>query len=193
MSATLGDVLTLTRTAVVFGVSLLALSCTPNRPCPVTPAPVSPTVAACAAWEREVEFARTVQNHDASGFAEHIHPVAAFMDGEAVHRGPTAIADAWKKFLRGDELRIDWGPTSVVLTGDGNLAISRGPYWIERMKPGATPRFLTGIYQSVWMLGVDGVWRVTIDGGPAPDPAPETEAEVAKIKASLSARCPMRE
>jgi ketosteroid isomerase-like protein len=141
-------------------------------------------------WDREVEFARSVQDHDARAFAEHVHPGAVFVGGDSLQQGGAAIAEAWRGLLAGVSLRIDWHPTSVVLAGDGHVALSRGPYWIERLKPDANPRFLTGVYQSVWLQGRDGVWRVTIDGG-TPEPVPATEADIAKIKASLPARCPI--
>jgi ketosteroid isomerase-like protein len=173
-----------------FALSTLALSCgCAGAGRPVAAPPSSPGATACSVWEREVGFARSVQEHEANAFAEHVHPGATFIDGDSLLRGPAAIAEAWKVFLVGEKLRIDWHPRTVVLSGGGRVALSRGPYWIERMKPDANPRFLTGVYQSVWVQDADGVWRVTIDGG-TPEPVPANEADVAKIKASLPAQCP---
>jgi ketosteroid isomerase-like protein len=152
---------------------------------------VSPAAAACAVWDREVAFARSVQNHDARAFAEIVHPGAVFVERDALQQGRDAVVKSWGDLIRGDAMRLDWHPTSVVLTGDPRVALSRGPYWIEVTKPDAKERFLTGAFQSVWLKDDDGVWRVAIDGGPAPPPVPATEADVAKIKASLPTRCPM--
>jgi ketosteroid isomerase-like protein len=173
-----------------------SVSCSPVAPAssPAGAAPAVsplPAVAACAVWDRELAFARSVQNHDARAFAEIVHPGAVFVEGDTLHRGRDAVVKSWDDLIRGDKMRIDWHPTSVVLTGDPRVALSRGPYWIEVTKPDAKQRFLTGVFQSVWLKDDGGVWRVAIDGGPAPPPVPATEADVEKIKASLPARCPM--
>ena len=177
--------------SIVLGAATVACNAAPVRPPPSVPAPPSPSpeAAACAVWDREVEFARSVQAHDPRAFAEHVHPGAVFVEGDGLQRGREAVVKSWQGLLRGDTMHLDWHPTSVVVTGDPRIALSRGPYWIEVMKPDAKERFLTGGYQSVWVLDADGVWRVAIDGG-TPPPVPATEAEVAKIKASLPARCP---
>jgi ketosteroid isomerase-like protein len=172
-------------------VALTSASCNavPVRPPPAVAAPASPSLAACAVWDREVEFARSVQDHDARAFAEHVHPGAVFVEGDALQRGRDAVVKSWEGLLRGDKMRIDWHPTSVVMTGDPRVALSRGPYWIEVLKPDAKERFLTGVYQSVWLLDEGGVWRVTIDGG-TPPAVPASAADVEKIKASLPTKCP---
>ena len=174
-------------------VALAALSsaCAATTPGPAAPPPppIFPGASACAVWDREVDFARSVQTHDARAFAEHIHPGATFVEGDTVLRGPAAVTSAWKELLLGEKVRIDWHPSTVVLSGDQRLALSRGPYLIERMKEGANPRFLTGTYQSVWQLGDDGVWRVTVDGG-TPAPATATDEDVVKVRAAFLARCP---
>jgi ketosteroid isomerase-like protein len=143
-------------------------------------------------WNREVEFAKAVQDHDTRAFAEHVHLGAVFVEGDAasdVKRGRDAIADAWKGLLHGDAIRLDWHPTSVILTGDPHVALSRGPYWMEDVRPNAKQRFLTGLYQSVWVQDADGAWRVAIDGGTAA-PVPASAEDVQKIRASVPERCP---
>jgi ketosteroid isomerase-like protein len=179
--------------------SLVAISasvaCTPaapaSSPAAASAVSVAPAAAACEVWDREVAFARSVQNHDAHAFAEIVHPGAVFVERDTLHQGRDAVVKSWEDLIRGDAMRLDWHPTSVVLTGDPRVALSRGPYWIEVTKPDAKQRFLTGVFQSVWLKDDAGVWRVAIDGGPAPPPVPATEADVAKIKASLPARCPL--
>jgi uncharacterized protein (TIGR02246 family) len=141
-------------------------------------------------WEREVSFARSVHDHDAHAFAEHVLPGALFLQGDgSVLRGRDAVVEGWKGIIRGEGVRLEWHPTSVIVTGDPRVALSRGPYWYEVTKPDAKHRFMRGLYQSTWVRDTDGAWRVTIDGG-TPPPAPATEEDIQKLKESLAARCP---
>ena len=185
------------RSILPLPMALAALSCAPASPPPsivLPPSASAPTTASatpCVVWDREVEFAKSVHDHDARAFGEHVQANAVFV-GDTVVRGREAIVDSWKGLLRGDDLHLEWHPTSVVFTGDHRLALSRGPYWIELVKPGASPRFLAGVFQSVWMLDADGIWRVTVDGGTAP-PQPASEDDVEKIKAAIPAHCPAQE
>ena len=114
-------------------------------------------------WDREVAFARSVETHDAAAFAEHVHPGAVFVDSEGIAQGRDAIAKGWASIVRGDALHLGWRPASVVVTGDPRVALSRGPYWLVIAKPGETPRYMTGTYQSVWVKGRR--WRVARAGG----------------------------
>jgi ketosteroid isomerase-like protein len=179
------------RLPIVLCLALATVACnaTPPPVAPARPAP-SPHDAMCAVWDREVSFAKSVQDHDAAAFAEHVHPNAVFVGGDdKLLRGRDAIVERWQGIVRGEKLHLGWHPTAVVVTGDSHIALSRGPAWIELLKPDANPRFLIGAFQSIWILGDDGVWRVTEDGG-TPDPVPATEADVQKLKASIPARCP---
>lgn len=140
-------------------------------------------------WTREVEFARSVNDHDAAAFAEHVHPGAVFVDSQGVAQGREAIVKGWASIVRGEGVHLQWHPTSVVLTGDPRVALSRGPYWLELAKPGEPARYMTGVYQSVWALDADGAWRVIVDGG-TPPPKETTRDEVERLKAALPAKCP---
>lgn len=174
----------------------------PAEPEPPPPVGVSPgaataapgsqpaSVAACAVWNREVEFARSVHDHDAAAFAEHVHPGAVFVDQQGASQGREAIVRDWAGIVRGDTVHLGWHPTSVVLTGDPRVALSRGPYWLEVAKPGEPVRHLTGVFQSVWTQDTDGAWRVLVDGG-TPPPKETTPEEIERLKASLPAKCPM--
>jgi uncharacterized protein (TIGR02246 family) len=141
-------------------------------------------------WDRENSFAASVKAHDVRAFAEHVHPGAVFVEGEgSVLRGRDAIVAGWNDVVRGDALRLEWHPTSVVATGDPHVALSRGPYWIEFTKPDAKNRFVVGRFQSTWVRDGDGAWRVLVDGG-TPPPTPATSEDVERIRASIPARCP---
>ena len=41
----------------------------------------TPHQAECAVWQRELSFARSVADHDAAAFAEHLHPQAVDAPG----------------------------------------------------------------------------------------------------------------
>jgi ketosteroid isomerase-like protein len=145
--------------------------------------------SACAVWDRENSFSRSVRDHDAAAFAEHVLPGAVFLTGpDEITRGRAAVVAGWGDILRGADLRLEWHPTSVEAASDG-VALSRGPYWIEITKPGAPVRWLGGVFQSTWVRDADGAWRVAFDGG-TPPPVPTTEEQIEKIKASIPARCP---
>jgi uncharacterized protein (TIGR02246 family) len=157
---------------------------------PLRPVPSSTNDASCVVWDREVSFARAVHDHDARAFAEHVQSGAVFVQGDgALLRGRDAIASDWDKIIRGDGLRLEWHPTSVVQTGAPGVALSRGPYWIEFTKPDAKQRFVTGSFQSLWVLDADGAWRVLVDGG-TPAPTPATEDQLQTLKASIPQQCP---
>ncbi|HEY2511548.1 MAG TPA: nuclear transport factor 2 family protein [Polyangiaceae bacterium] len=166
-----------------------ACASSPGAPATAPTASLSP-VAGCVVWDREVAFARSVQDHDAHAFAGFVHPNAVFIDNDGtLTRGRDAVVESWKGLVSGETVRLGWHPTTVVLTGDGHTALSRGPYWVEIAKPGAPRRLLVGTFQSVWVLDADGTWRVAIDGGTAAGSA-TTDEELQKIKAAIPARCP---
>ncbi len=183
------------RCVAVFAVALCGASgegCV-SRTTPASPAPASaPPVLdlSCTVWDREVEFARSVKDHDARAFAEHVHPGAVFVEGDgSVLHGRDAVVTSWASIIRGDDVHLEWYPTSVIQTGAQDVAISRGPYWVEVTKPEAKQRFLTGVFQSIWVRDTDRIWRVLVDGG-TPPPSPATEADIARLRSAMSPRCP---
>lgn len=159
------------------------------------PAPASPkatpvlSAAECAVFARELSFARSVADHDASAFADHVDADAAFdAGGEAPTRGRAAVAEAWAPIVAGKGVRLEWYPTRTTVAGAGDLAWSTGPALIERLAPDAKQRYLLGQFRSVWRKDSDGTWRVLFDDGAPPRPA--TEAEAAAFRAARPAACP---
>jgi ketosteroid isomerase-like protein len=172
--------------AVLAALSSCQASATPAPPsAPAAPSPSS----ACAVWDREVAFARSVADHDAAAFAEHVHPGAIFLDAHGASQGRDAVVKAWDPLVRGEGLRLGWHPTSVLATGDPRVALSRGPYWLAIDKPGAPTKYMTGNFQSIWARDADGAWRVLVDGG-TPPPQEVTREEVERVRASLPEKCP---
>jgi ketosteroid isomerase-like protein len=172
------------RGATALLVLLPALACAPP-PAPAAPTSPEPD-ARCAIWARELSFAKSVRDHDAAAFADHVLTGAAFV-GSTTLRGRAAIVKGWDKIIRGENARFDWQPAEVVVTSDPHVAMSRGPVWIDFTKDGAT-KHLLGAYQSTWVRDSDGVWRVAVDGGESPHEV--TEEELAKSRAAAPATCP---
>lgn len=162
------------------------------------PSPAPATIAAepgmssdeCAVWNREVSFADSVAKHDARAFAEHLHPGAVFLGGaNKPRRGGSAIANAWADIVKGSEGVLHWHPDTVVIGGDPNVALSRGPWWIADTSKDAKAPFVTGYYISTWVRGDDGVWHVLFDGGGGNQPVPASADDIAKLQASFSTAC----
>lgn len=156
------------------------------------PPPARMTDEECRVWARELSFARSVADHDAQAFAEHLHPQAAFGTGQPQPtRGREAIAREWAGLIRGDQVTVHWYPTRTTIPaagGPADVAWSSGPSLFEHLDPAAPQRYSIGAFHSVWHRGDDGVWRVLFDDGVPGRPA--GEAEVAAFHAGRVATCP---
>ena len=148
------------------------------------PAPL-PTLSAdeCAVWQREMSFARSVAEHDASAFAEHVDEAAAFASSRPEpQRGRAHIVEQWAALIDGKPLRVQWYPTRVTIAASrGDVAWSSGPALYEDTTPGAKERYRLGGFHSVWHRGADGAWRVLFDDGVRS--APATAEQVAAFHA----------
>ena len=131
----------------------------------------------CAVWRREQSFARTVERHDARAFAEHVHAGAIFDAGNPESdRGRDAIAASWAPIVAGSAIALRWRPGIVQIGGEPGVAVSRGPYILQRMQGGAEI-FRVGFYQTVWLRDSrDGTWRVLFDGSAATPQTVESRA-----------------
>jgi ketosteroid isomerase-like protein len=155
------------------------------------PAPATRmTAAECDVWARERSFAQSVEAHDATAFAEHLHPGAIFIGGPEPARGKAAVVTDWAPLVKGEIKHLHWAPDQVVIGGDPDVALSMGPYWMEDTRPGANPRFHSGRFISTWRRDAQGTWHVLYDGGGGNRAEPASEDDVARLKASLPATCP---
>jgi len=179
--------------AVAATIAQAAEPAAPGSVTAATPAVASiPAMSAgeCAVWNREISFAASVENHDAKAFAEHLHPGAVFLGGNnKPKRGSEMIADAWAGIVKGDGGVLHWHPDTVVIGGDPNVALSRGPWWVADTSPDAKAPFVIGNYVSTWVRDRKGVWHVLFDGGGGNEPKPATADDVAKLIASFPAVC----
>src|SRR5215831_13379153 len=61
----------------------------------------------CAVWHRELDFALSVERHDAKAFATYIHPDAVFNAGTtAPVRGRDAVITNWTPLIEGKSVRV---------------------------------------------------------------------------------------
>lgn len=160
---------------------------------PVAAAPAAHpgmSAAECEVWNRERSFAASVEHHDTTAFADHVHPQAAFDAGspEPLHGRDTVVA-GWKNIIEGKQIKLGWSPGIVTIGGDGSLAISRGPSWLQGLRPNPKQEYRIGEFISTWIRDTDGKWRVLFDGDAGPM-HPASADDVAKLVASLPKGCP---
>ena len=123
----------------------------------------------CTVWKREQSFARSVAEHDAIAFADHIAEDAVFDVGRAdAIRGRATIVKRWEGIIDGKLIRPRWYPTQVVLGGTGDLAWSTGPVLIEDVGSKTRDRYQVSTFRSIWRKDPDGLWRVLFDEGGDP-------------------------
>ena len=119
----------------------------------------------CAVWQRERAFSRSVESHDAGAFQAFLHSGTVFQAGTPeVDRGSDNVTREWAEIIAGKTIALRWRPGIVHIGGEPTIAVSRGPYILQRMQAGA-PTYRIGMFQTVWVRdGRDGVWRVLFDG-----------------------------
>ena len=147
------------------------------QPLPLATKRIAASSDECVVWRREQSFARTVEAHDARAFQAFLHAGTVFNAGTAdADRGSAEVAKSWAEIVEGKTIALRWRPGIVQIGGEPTIAISRGPYILQRMQAGA-PIYRVGMYQTVWVRdGRDGVWRVLYDGSASPGQAIDDRA-----------------
>lgn len=173
---------------VALGPVIAAENPTPGRT--PEPAPVATMSAAeCEVWDRERSFAKSVEQHDVTAFAEHVHAQTVFQAGsDSPLRGHATVMQEWKPIVEG-KIPLRWHPGFVSIGGKSDLALSSGPAWIENPEASTESRFRVGSYVSTWIKDADGAWRVLFDRSGAPLRAVSTD-EATKLIATLPTECP---
>ena len=145
----------------------------------------------CAVWKRELAFAQSVDQHDAAVFATYLHPQAVFnaATGEPA-RGREQIVRNWTAIIAG-KVRLVWRPGHVSVGGDGNVAISRGPFFVATTDTDGTSHYAVGTFTSVWARANAGsAWLVVFDGGGPPPAGVASEAEAVAYVDEAPKTCP---
>jgi len=148
------------------------------------PAAYARTAAECEVWNRELSFAKAVADHDTAAFAEHLLDDSVFIGGnDQPAAGREAILAEWKGLIAGEGVALQWYPEHVHVAGNGRVALSRGPYWMETTGRDGKPQVLAGRFISTWLRGDDGTWHVAFDGGGGNVPKPVDAAEAERLSA----------
>ena len=158
----------------------------------LVPPAFAQAAAECEVWNRELSFAQAVADHDTEAFVEHLLPDSTFIGGnDQPTVGADAIATEWAPLIAGKGIVLRWYPEAVHVAGNGTVALSRGPYWMENPAPGAKQRYLAGRFISTWLRDADGTWHVAFDGGGGNVPKPASAEEIERLKAGRKA-CTVR-
>ena len=139
------------------------------------PASAAADSARCQVWQRELSFAKSVADHDAIAFAEHLHPRVVFGMERKPSVGREKIVSDWQGIIDGTALKLEWYPDAVAVGGDGRTAYSSGPALYQDPK---TATFRHGRFRTVWQRDEDGAWRVIFDDGNRPEPADAAAVQV---------------
>jgi ketosteroid isomerase-like protein len=151
-------------------VATVALPARAQAPIDAAPLPLArerapASVEECAVWRRELAFARAVEAHDARAWESFLHEGSVFNAGTVdADRGRPAVMKSWAGIVEGRTIALRWRPGIVDIGGEPTIAVSRGPYILQRVQDGAAT-YRVGLFQSVWVKGGDGTWRVLFDGG----------------------------
>ncbi|MGH8061644.1 MAG: YybH family protein [Pseudoxanthomonas sp.] len=136
--------------------------------------PASPDSPRCQVWQRELDFAKSVADHDPVAFAGFLAANTAFGVSREPTIGREAVTREWQGIIDGTSLKLEWYPAVVTLGGDGRTAYSSGPALYQDPKTGA---YRHGRYGSVWQREADGEWRLIFDDGVRPEPADAAAAQ----------------
>ena len=117
---------------------------------------------------RELAFAASVSERDSEAFASFIDPNAVFLGGAGELRGRAEIVEAWAGFFAPGSDLLRWRPERVAVDDEGQLAVSTGPYWIDRVVANGEVERIGGQFFSVWRQNPDGSWQVIFDAGTKP-------------------------
>lgn len=126
------------------------------------PPEAAPALAALtpaeAVRQAEAAFANTLRQRQLARFAEFVSQEAVFFNGPHNLHGRAAVVQAWAGFFNGPQAPFSWAPETVEVLASGTLALSSGPVFDAQGKQIA-------IFNSIWRLEADGVWRVVFDKG----------------------------
>jgi uncharacterized protein (TIGR02246 family) len=119
----------------------------------------------------ELAFAATVAADDREAFASFLDEDAVFVGSSGATVGREAIVEAWSGFFGPGRPEFSWRPEIVELSGDGTLALTRGPWTYRGKDREGQVVEQAGLFNSIWRRQEDGSWKVVFDAGCSPCPA----------------------
>lgn len=138
---------------------------------------------------REIEYARAAREEGQVTAAKRFSRVGAFVH----HDGGVTAAGTFLNGQKNPDTSDAWGTATVVMSCDGQLAVTQGRYRDEEG--------IVGDYVTVWQRQRDGsyLWSYDVSGPDVPQPPPRREFEdgdivviaIPSIK-GLVASCPER-
>ena len=119
------------------------------KPLPLATKRIAASSDECAVWRREQAFARSVEAPRRARLrSRSCTPGTVFNAGTAdADRGSDEVAKSWAEIVEGKTIALRWRPGIVQIGGEPTIAISRGPYILQRMQAGA-PIYRVGMYQT---------------------------------------------
>jgi ketosteroid isomerase-like protein len=145
--------------------ALLAQAPLDAAPLPLARERLPASAEECAVWRRELAFAGAAEAHDAAAWQSFLHEGTVFNAGTPeADRGREAVTKSWAGIVEGKTIALRWRPGIVDIGGEPGIAVSRGPYILQRVQAGAAS-YRVGMFQTVWVKGGDGAWRVLFDAG----------------------------
>jgi uncharacterized protein (TIGR02246 family) len=156
------------------GIAVAAIACTLFAAPHLRAEELAPPAAAEAARGRlveevrraEIAFAATVAEKRPDRFEAMLADDAVFLGSRGeVARGRDEVVAAWQGLFAADAPDFRWHPEIVELSGDGTLALSRGPWTARGRDAQGQPYERAGTFTSIWRRQADGTWRVIFDAG----------------------------
>ena len=124
-------------------------------------------------WKADEAFNRALAARHRPAFTSWIAEDAVFL-GSGLLDGREAIVEAWSIFLDRDSGRtLSWQPFRAEVSECGDLGFTIGDYTAAALDEMGASQRMIGTYVSVWRRDDEGAWRVVVDSGTPPTPAPE--------------------
>jgi uncharacterized protein (TIGR02246 family) len=87
--------------------------------------------------------------------------------------GAEAIREAMEPAFANPDFSLRWEPVDADVSSADDLGYTHGKYTLTTTNPEGEQVTLYGKYVTIWKKQPDGAWRVVVDIGTAPRPAPE--------------------
>lgn len=113
----------------------------------------------------ETAFSDSVEYGDWDTFESLIHANARFADGSRPAKiGAATIREGWERSYSSDARTLRWRSRSVEILRHGDLALSRGPYWLRVRTEDGKMTETWGTFNSIWVREGER-WQVVFDLG----------------------------